>query len=57
MYDDFGDGWNGGTLDVFVDGDNVLSGVTLSSGSGPGYEYFEANKGSIISTSFTCGSW
>ncbi len=55
MTDDFGDGWNGGELDVYVDGALVLDNVTLASGSGPEYVYFNAEGGQLISTTFSCG--
>ncbi len=57
MTDDFGDGWNGGLLDVFVDGVQVLNDLTINSGSGPEYAYFTAESGATITTTFTCGSW
>ncbi|MDZ7743018.1 MAG: carboxypeptidase regulatory-like domain-containing protein [Bacteroidota bacterium] len=57
MTDDFGDGWNGGELDVFVDGVLVLNNITLSGGSGLEYEYFTAESGQTITTTFTCGNW
>ena len=33
MYDSYGDGWNGNSIDIIVDGVVVLDDVTLSSGS------------------------
>ena len=57
MWDDYGDGWNGGFIDVYVNGDLVLAGVTLESGAGPGYAYFEAGTGSEIQTVWTAGGW
>ncbi|MCF8227590.1 MAG: carboxypeptidase regulatory-like domain-containing protein, partial [Bacteroidales bacterium] len=57
MTDDFGDGWNGGELDVYLDGTLILENLTLSSGSGPEYVYFTAESGQTITTTFSCGSW
>ena len=57
MWDDFGDGWNGGFIDVYVDGDLVLAGVTLASGAGPESVFFEAGTGSVIQTVWTDGGW
>jgi len=57
MWDDYGDGWNGGFIDVYVGGELVLSGLTLASGSGPGYAYFEAGHGEQITTVWTAGGW
>jgi hypothetical protein len=57
MWDDYGDGWNGGYIDVYVGGELVLPGLTLSSGAGPGYAYFEAGHGEQITTVWTAGGW
>jgi len=57
MWDDYGDGWNDGYIDVYVGGEMVLSGVTIASGSGPAYAYFEAGHGEEITTVFTAGGW
>ena len=35
LYDTYGDGWNGNTIDVLVNGNVVLDDITLASGSGP----------------------
>jgi len=53
----FGDGWNGGTLSVFVDGAAVLTNVTLSSGAGPVYYTFGVTSGAEITTDYTPGGW
>ena len=57
LYDSYGDGWNGGLLDVQVNGVVVLDNITLSSGAGPVAYTFSANAGDIISTFYTAGSW
>jgi len=57
LYDTFGDGWNGGTLDVLVNGVVVLDNITLSSGAGPVYYDFPVTQGDMITTLFTAGSW
>ena len=57
LHDSYGDGWNGGTLDVFVNGNVVLNDITLSSGSGPVYFSFPVEGGDDISTTFTPGGW
>ena len=33
MYDSFGDGWNGSTVDITVNGATVVTGATIASGS------------------------
>ncbi len=40
LYDDFGDGWNGCSIDVLVDGVVRLDNITLASGSGPALTTF-----------------
>jgi hypothetical protein len=57
MWDDYGDGWNGGFIDVYVGGELVLPGLTLASGSGPGYAYFESGHAEVITTVWTPGGW
>ncbi len=57
LYDSYGDGWNGGALDVLVNGVVVLDHITLSSGSGPAYYSFDVEGGDNISTVYYPGSW
>jgi hypothetical protein len=57
MWDDYNDGWNGGFIDVFVDGALVLAGVTLPDGGGPETIMFDAATGQQISTVWTSGGW
>ena len=57
LWDDYGDGWNGGFIDVYVDSNLVLAGVTLANGYGPETVYFDAGTGSPIQTVWTPGSW
>jgi len=57
MWDDFGDGWNGGYIDVYVNGELVLSGVTLATGSGPATVTFEGIMPLPIETVWTAGGW
>ncbi len=57
LYDSYGDGWNGGSLDVLVNGVVVLNDITIASGSGPEYYSFPAESGDDISTVYTAGSW
>ncbi len=57
MTDDFGDGWNGGFFDLYLDGSLIMSGVTLASGSGPESVYFMALAGQEITTTWTDGGW
>ena len=57
FFDSFGDGWNGNTITVSVNGSPVLSGVTLPSGS-TGSQTFTVNGGQTITSQFNAiGSW
>ncbi|MBP6871325.1 MAG: carboxypeptidase regulatory-like domain-containing protein [Bacteroidales bacterium] len=57
LYDSYGDGWNGCSIDVLVGGTVVLDNITLASGSGPAQYYFTVQSGASITTTFTAGSW
>ncbi|MBT3209181.1 MAG: T9SS type A sorting domain-containing protein [Bacteroidetes bacterium] len=57
LLDDYGDGWNGGTLDISLNGSVVLSGVTLASGAGPELVSLMVNNGDAVSVTYTEGSW
>ena len=57
LLDSFGDGWNGGTVTVYVNDDAVLTGITLLSGAGPEYHDFDAEAGDMIWTVYTAGNW
>ena len=57
LYDTFGDGWNGGTVTVSVNGTAVLSGITIATGGGPEVYTFPANDGDAISVTYSAGSW
>jgi len=57
LYDTYGDGWNGGSLDVFVNGNLVLDDITLTNGGGPEYFSFPVEGGDDISTIYTAGQY
>ncbi len=57
LYDSFGDGWNGGQLNILVNGTPVLTNLTLSDGYGPAVFSFNVANGDQISTVYTAGSW
>ncbi len=57
LYDDYGDGWDAGSLDVLVNGIVVLNNITLSGGAGPEAYTFTANTGDEITTLFIAGSY
>ena len=57
MWDDYGDGWNGGWIDVYINGDMVVGGVSLADGFGPATVLFEAAIDDEIATVWTPGGW
>ena len=57
LYDDYGDGWDAGSLDVLVNGIVVLNNITLSDGAGPEAYTFSANAGDEITTLFMSGDY
>lgn len=59
LTDTYGDGWNGGSLDVLANGTPVVgSPFTLSTGFGPQDFLFTATNGSVITTNFvSVGAW
>ena len=57
LYDSYGDGWNGGTLTILVNGVAVATGLTLQNGTGPYIHTISVAGGDVISTVYTAGSW
>ncbi|MBR9756535.1 MAG: T9SS type A sorting domain-containing protein [Algicola sp.] len=60
MIDSWGDGWNGNTIDVLVDGVVVLDNIQLYSSQGGGDEfsvYFAVTDGATITTVWNGGGW
>jgi hypothetical protein len=57
LTDDYGDGWNGGTLDLAVNGTVVLDDITLASGYGPETFVFSVANGDFVEILYTAGSW
>ena len=57
LYDYYGDGWNGGMLDVYVNAVLVWDDLTLAGGYGPQDYTFSATAGDLIVTVFTGGNW
>lgn len=56
MYDSYGDGWNGGTMNVSVNGTVVATiGSTFTTGLGPIAATFSAPTGATISVSMNAG--
>ena len=57
LNDTYGDGWNGASLTIKVNGTSVLNAITLSSGYGPLTFNFNANDGDNVAITFTSGSY
>ena len=57
LIDSFGDGWNGGSLTVYVNGTAYLSDITLSDGYGPESHYLPVDTGDILSFEYTAGTY
>jgi len=58
LEDTYGDGWNGNSIDVTVDGTLIYDDLTLSSGGGPECHSLTVNTGESISVIFNAtGSW
>ena len=57
LYDSYGDGWNGGTVTVKVNGVTIINALTLANGTGPLDSTFAVSTGDIISTVYVGGSY
>jgi len=57
IFDTFGDGWNGGILDIYVNGGLFAGGVTLLGGTGPDTTFVPVNIGDIISVDYTASGF
>jgi hypothetical protein len=62
LYDTYGDGWNGGSLNINVAGTNAVTGATITATSGPaGFGplafNFNVYQGQSITANYTAGSW
>jgi len=57
LYDDYGDGWNGGLLTVYVNDTAVLTNIYLPTGTGPGIHTFNVVEGDNIWTVYVAGDW
>ncbi|MEC9231773.1 MAG: hypothetical protein VX888_03670, partial [Bacteroidota bacterium] len=56
MQDSWGDGWNGASISVDVNGINIST-ATLNGGSSSGSESFSTYTGDVVQFSFTGGSY
>jgi len=56
MYDSYGDGWNGAALRININGTNLSSNATISSGSTNSYN-FNAVSGDLVNIYWVSGSY
>jgi hypothetical protein len=56
LYDSFGDGWNGASLDINING-TYFHNVTLATGNGPEIFTFTTDSNDIIDLIYNTGSW
>jgi hypothetical protein len=56
LRDTYGDGWNGGSVNLYVGG-SLIGTYTLASGYGPASYSFNAIPGQSIQVTYTAGSW
>ncbi|MEO9532381.1 MAG: fibronectin type III domain-containing protein [Crocinitomicaceae bacterium] len=57
LFDTFGDGWNGGTVDVYINGVLFQAGLTVATGNGPVVYQIPANTGDILSFDYTASGF
>ena len=57
LYDSWGDGWNGGFMNVIINGNVAFSGLTLVSGNGPEIFPISVNIGDVLDFVYTPGSY
>lgn len=55
-YDQYGDGWNGGSLEIEVNG-NIIQTITLLNGSGPETNSFPVDSADVINLLYSPGDW
>ena len=56
LYDSYGDGWNGGFIEIDING-VVMQSITIASGSGPELTTFPVDSGDVINFIYTAGNW
>ena len=57
LYDSFGDGWNGGFMDVVINGNITFSGLTLATGNGPEIFPITVNIGDVVDFIYNGGAY
>ena len=56
LIDDYGDGWNGGLLTIYVNGTSYLN-LTLDDDYGPETYYIPVDQGDVLSFDYTPGTY
>ena len=56
MWDSYGDGWNGNTIQIFGDGVEYVN-ATIATGYGPETVYFNVGDGAFLTAVFTGTAW
>ncbi len=56
LYDSWGDGWNGGYLDVIINGNNVQT-LTMQQGGGPDQFFISVDSSDVVDLLYTPGGW
>ncbi len=56
LTDDFGDGWNGGQVEISVAGLSVGN-YSIINGTGPDTNYFSVQTGDEVRATYTAGQW
>ncbi|MDA7787470.1 T9SS type A sorting domain-containing protein, partial [bacterium] len=57
LYDSFGDGWNGGFVDIIINGNVSSSGLTILTGGGPEIFQISVNIGDIVDFIYNSGGF
>ena len=57
MWDEYGDGWNGCSVDIYINGVKTYANLTLPSGLGPIDHKFNVENGDSIHVTFNSVSW
>ena len=56
LNDQYGDGWNGGNIDIEING-TVIQSITLVNGFGPELNSFPVDSGDVINLLYNPGDW
>ncbi|MBX2960348.1 MAG: fibronectin type III domain-containing protein [Flavobacteriales bacterium] len=57
LEDSYGDGWNGGYIDIYINGVLYAGNITLAGGYGPETVQVPVNNDDIVSIDYTAGSF